>query len=108
MTDTCSQCGLCCRMFLINLTEEEYRSGTYKTHLQKFGFIADFRKATGCGANILKHKEDGECIYLKENKCSVYNIRPSACREFFCTSKQKKFRTMIKQIDTFNLHKRGG
>lgn len=98
MINDCSQCGLCCRLFLINLTEEEYKSGGYETQLGMFGLVENFRKAAVCGANILKQKEDGSCVYLKENKCSIHKTRPQACRNFFCTSKSKKFEKMIKQI----------
>jgi Fe-S-cluster containining protein len=98
MKNDCSQCGLCCRLFLINLTEEEYRSGKYKTQLEEFGVIDNFQKANLCGSNILKQKRDGSCIYLKNNYCSIHKIRPQACRDFFCSSKQKKFKGMIKQI----------
>jgi len=99
MIDKCSQCGLCCRLFLVNLAEEEYQSGEYRTQLEEFGLIDDFHKAAACGANILKQKEDGNCIYLKRNSCSIHKIRPQVCREFFCTSKLKKFRKMIEQIE---------
>ncbi len=99
MADKCFQCGLCCRLFLINLTAEEYYSGKYKTQLKEFGLTDDFHKAVACGANILKQKENGSCIYLKGNKCSIHKIRPQVCREFFCTSKLKKFKEMIKQIE---------
>ena len=98
MINKCSQCGLCCHLFSVNLSKEEYQSGKYKTQLGKFGFIDDFQKAIACGANILKQKEDGSCVYLKKNKCSIHKIRPQACREFFCTSKLKRFERMIKQI----------
>jgi len=98
MTDKCSQCGLCCRLFSANLTEEEYRSGKYRTQFEKFGLIDDFSKAAACGANILKQKENGKCIYLKGNRCSIHKIRSQVCREFCCSSKLKKFRKMIEQI----------
>jgi len=99
MINKCFHCGLCCHLFLVNLTEEEYSSGKYKTQLGEFGLIDNFSKAAACGANILKQKEDGRCLYLKRNKCSVHKIRPQVCQEFFCTSKSKKFREMIKQIE---------
>jgi len=95
----CSQCGLCCHLFLVNLTEKEYRSGKYRTQFEEFDLIDNFHKATACGANTLKQKEDGSCIYLEGNRCSIHEIRPQACREFFCTSKSKKFRKMIEQIE---------
>ncbi len=99
MIDKCSQCGLCCRLFLVNLAEEEYQSGKYRTQFEEFGLIDDFYRATACGANILKQKENGNCIYLKGYKCSIHKRRPQVCREFFCTSKLKKFRKMIEQTE---------
>jgi len=82
----------------VNLNEKEYQSGKYRIQFEELALIDDFRKATACGANILKQKKDDSCIYLKGNKCSIHKIRPQVCREFFCTSKLKKFRKMIKQI----------
>lgn len=99
MINKCFQCGLCCRLFLVNLTKKEYQSGKYKTQFEEFGLIDDFHQATAWGANILKQNQDGSCIYLKGNKCSIHKIRPQICREFFCTSKLKKFRKMIDQIE---------
>ena len=84
---------------MINLNKKEYRSGKYKTQLEEFGFFDDFERACKYGAHILKQKKNGSCIYLKYNKCSIHTIRPQACREFFCTSKQKRFASMIKQIE---------
>ena len=103
MIDKCSQCGLCCRLFLVNLTEEEYRSGKYKTQFEEFGLIDDFRKAATWGASTIKQKKNGICFYLKKNKCSIHKIRPQACREFFCTSKLKKFRKMIEILKNANI-----
>lgn len=99
MTNRCSQCGLCCRLFLVDLTKEEYQSGKYKTQLEEFGLIDNFHKAVECGANILKQKRDGSCVYLKKNKCFIYKVRPQICREFFCTSKLKKFRKTTEKIE---------
>jgi len=99
MEDKCSQCAVCCSLFLINLSEEEYRSGEYRTQFEEFGSIDSFRKATAYGTNILKQKEDGSCFYLEGNKCSIHKIRPQVCREFFCTSKLEKFKKMIEQIE---------
>lgn len=95
----CSHCGVCCRLFLINLTEEEYKSGKYKTQFDEF--LEDFREAEFAGANILKQKEDDSCIYLKNNKCSIHSRRPGSCRNFFCSSKNPEFKSMIEQINEY-------
>ena len=72
MEDKCSKCGVCCKLFLINLTESEYKSKRYKTQFEKFGLIKDFKQAEECGANIIEQNEgDGSCIYLKKGVCSI-------------------------------------
>ncbi len=99
MIDKCSQCGLCCRLFLINLNEKEYQSGKYQTQFEDYGLFNDFQKAKNCGANIIKQKGDGDCFYLENNKCSVHKDRPQVCKNFFCDSKSEKFKKMIQQIE---------
>jgi len=32
----------------------------------------------------LQRQANGDCIYLDETGCSIYNVRPSSCREFSC------------------------
>lgn len=98
MAYKCFECGICCKLFLINLTEEEYKSGKYKTQFEMFGLVNDFNEAEMCAANIIEQKKDGSCIYLKDGKCSIHKTRPKSCRGFFCTSKNKKFKIMIDKI----------
>lgn len=107
MAGTCSSCGVCCKLFLINLTEKEYRSGKYKTQFGKAVIFKDFKKVLSCGANTLKQKKDGSCIYLKNNRCSIHDKRPKACQNFFCSSKEEKFQSMIVKIKEYktNLQK---
>ncbi|MFA5933228.1 MAG: YkgJ family cysteine cluster protein [Microgenomates group bacterium] len=94
----CDQCGVCCTLFLINLSEKEYYSGKFKTQFEKFGVIDNFSLASESGANILKQKKDGSCFYLERNCCSIHEIRPQVCRKFFCDSKNKKFQKMVEEI----------
>jgi len=91
----CAQCGLCCKLFLINITREEWASHSYKTALRNFDNDDDFSVIETYGGNILEQKKDGSCIYLKNNTCSIHTRRPQACRNFFCVSKAKKFQGMI-------------
>jgi Fe-S-cluster containining protein len=32
----------------------------------------------------LKRRENGDCVYLSESGCTIYERRPSACRAFDC------------------------
>ena len=97
MVNKCSGCGVCCKLFLINLSKEEFKSNKYKIQFKKLGAMT-FAKAEACGANILEQKPDGSCFYLKNNRCSIHNERPAACKNFFCSSKNKTFKGMIHDI----------
>jgi len=97
----CVQCGVCCKLFLINLTEEEYKSKKYKTQFDDFELVDDFEEAEMTGANIISQKEDGTCIYQEDNRCSIHKTRPQSCRNFFCTSNDSKFKTMIAKINDY-------
>jgi len=103
MTEKCYQSGVCCKLFLINLSKEEYNSKIFKTQFQEFDHIEDFKEAENIGANILKQNKDGSCIYFKDNLCSIHKTRPQICRGFFCTSKDKKYQGMVNEV---NHHKK--
>jgi Fe-S-cluster containining protein len=98
-TQSCSQCGICCCLFLINLTKKEWLSGKYKTQFEKFNLDNNFITAKKYGGHLLSQKKDGSCIYLKNNSCSVHRRRPQSCKDFFCKSKLKKFKRMISLIE---------
>ena len=94
----CSQCGVCCKLFLINLNKEEYNSKKFRTEFEEFGHEENFQEAERSCSNVLKQKEDGSCFYLKDKKCSIHDNRPEVCRNFFCDSKEEKFKEMIEEI----------
>lgn len=88
---------------MINLTEEEYRSGRYETMFDEF--VEDFEEAELVGANVLAQKVDGSCVYLKDNKCSIHSERPQSCRNFSCGSADPQFAAMIMKIRKYKASK---
>jgi len=86
MSNSCEGCGKCCQLFYINLSKKEFESGQYLTMDQDSSL------------HLLAKAADGSCIYLVNNHCSIHLTRPAVCRQFFCTSKNKKFQEMIKII----------
>ncbi len=95
---TCDRCGICCKHFLINLDEHEYRSGKYQLIFGDIDLIDDFELASECGANLLAKNEEGGCIYLQNNRCSIHADRPKVCRDFFCKSDDQRYHKMIESI----------
>jgi Fe-S-cluster containining protein len=97
----CNQCGVCCKLFLINLNEDEYFSRKYVTEHIYHPEITNFSEVEDYGLNFIKQNIDGSCFYLKDNNCSIHEVRPAVCREFFCTTTEPKFQQMVRGIAEF-------
>ena len=67
----CGECHECCRFFNIPLSPYEC---TWIEHEDTDDMM------------YIKKKPDGSCIYLKDGKCSIYDNRPIACREYDCSN----------------------
>jgi Fe-S-cluster containining protein len=81
----CSKCGLCCgdtqqkkRHVLLLKSDAERIASNVKTQ------INEFAKETVDKApyvfEMQKEPLDGKCIFLKEDQCTIYEIRPLICR----------------------------
>lgn len=81
--------GMCCRDWDIELTGKERKSGSFKTRVLcrlTDGNCAS--PALSCSLRLfMLHKNpDNSCIYLDpRSRCTIYKIRPAACRRFKCT-----------------------
>lgn len=79
----CLRCGLCCKDSsykprLILALRSEVRRISKRTGLKPYDFAEDSGKQTY--GYILKKREDGSCIFLRNNNCSIYKMRPLVCR----------------------------
>ena len=74
----CNGCTLCCRGDVITLHPERGDDpASYDT--QKLTI-----PGSGIEVDILKKGPDGNCIYLGEGGCTIYERRPAICRTFDC------------------------
>lgn len=67
----CSMCGNCCRFLTTPVTDADIariREGGYDD------FVRDDMKA-------LK-RVNGRCMFLKDDRCSIHEIRPQVCRDY--------------------------
>jgi len=73
----CGSCFDCCSKLSPYLTEEEFLSGKYNyTFLRVDGFDKP--------VIAVPKAEHGGCMYLVNNKCTIYERRPKSCRQFDC------------------------
>jgi uncharacterized protein len=76
----CTTCGNCCRSLMINL--EAGDSERLSSHLQmtNVNFKTTYVECSSSGE--IEIMNTIPCHFLSENKCTVYEARPSECREF--------------------------
>jgi Fe-S-cluster containining protein len=80
----CGSCTLCCSLLAPSLTPDEVSSGKYPISLTaatKEIFVID--PTVGPVVTMFKNKQGG-CAMLIDGKCSIYEDRPKACRQFDC------------------------
>lgn len=75
----CNGCTLCCQGFQAVFIKpnkgdvaENYKTKPYAN------------SRTGITALMLDHKPNGDCIYLDEGGCTIYDTRPHHCRLYDC------------------------
>ncbi|MGE4488059.1 MAG: YkgJ family cysteine cluster protein [Kiritimatiellales bacterium] len=80
----CHQCGACCRWsghVLLNdgdVTRLAAAAGmTEEALIARYTVLAANRRQLS-----LADQEDGSCVLLDGNRCSLYDARPDQCRDF--------------------------
>lgn len=71
---SCLMCGNCCRFNVITLTAPDIR------RIEAEGYTG-FVEETGDGEKKLRMVR-GRCMFVRDDKCSIYEHRPRVCREF--------------------------
>jgi uncharacterized protein len=75
----CNGCTLCCRHCLVPLLPE-YGDDPAAYEAERGPLDMMF----------LKRKPNGECVYLGETGCTIYERRPAVCRRYDCAGQWTK------------------
>jgi len=75
----CGTCRACCRHELVVLFPE---AGDDVESYDAVEIRVD--EADGPAIHVLKHKDNGDCIYLGEHGCTIHHRAPAVCRTFDC------------------------
>lgn len=80
----CNSCTLCCELLSPYLTKEEISSGKYPLSMI-YPEPEQVKQNSEIGP-ILKmyQKKSGGCGLFIDGRCSIYEDRPIACRQFDC------------------------
>ena len=81
---TCQSCGNCCRVSgYVHLDDKEVHCIARYLQMPKREFVDRFTCLTRNRQGLsLTEKNDGLCVFLEENTCSIYPVRPHQCRTF--------------------------
>ena len=81
----CVKCGICCgntqeRTRHVLLLDGEANEIAKATNQPISEFATEIEKGTPYRYEMKKTKEDGKCVFLKDNRCVIYSKRPLICR----------------------------
>jgi uncharacterized protein len=72
----CNGCRVCCQRELVVLFPEK---GDDPARLEHVALPSEFGPIL-----VLKHKDDGDCVYLGADGCTIHDRAPAVCRSFDC------------------------
>lgn len=81
----CTGCGACCRIEdgYVEITLEELSRVSDYLGLEMVVMMERYiLRQKEPGIFEIKSGEDRACIFLKENRCQIYDVRPNQCQTF--------------------------
>ncbi|AMC10419.1 Fe-S-oxidoreductase [Lutibacter profundi] len=84
----CLACGNCCKTSSPIFTEKDIQRISKHFKMKVVNFISQYLERDGDDFYVLK---TAPCTFLdlSDNTCSIYDVRPKACREYPHTNRKK-------------------
>lgn len=76
----CGSCKLCCQRFTAVAILPQHGDDPEAFETRRDG-----------GILMLKHKDNGDCVYLNEKGCSIHGRAPYMCRTYDCREQHKMY-----------------
>jgi len=96
-TFKCKQCGECCKI-VVKVSNNEIN------RIKQQGHKDFLEKDPIKGKGYALKRINGNCVFLKDNKCEIYEIRPEICRLYPFLDKNVKI-SSCKPRDVFPFYK---
>ncbi|MBM3201060.1 MAG: YkgJ family cysteine cluster protein [Chlamydiae bacterium] len=80
----CTGCGQCCTGApgFVWLTDKDIENLSLHLELPTKEFLKRYTRFVHGRYSLTEKKPQYDCVFLKDNKCSVYEARPVQCRKF--------------------------
>ena len=85
MSLPCQNCDACCcrtTSRMVNLAETDIARLAKHFGKTEEDFLEDGVLELIPGRPMLQRDENGDCVYIRGNKCGVYQARPGECRKY--------------------------
>ena len=82
----CGKCTLCCRSLIVPLAEEEF---------EQYDWVWVMTQDDVKLGRALNRRPNGDCVYLGEAGCTIWDRAPHVCQRFDC-------RDLITKMDRSN------
>ncbi len=81
---SCTECGQCCTGApgYTWLVQKEIEAIALHLKISVAEFVKRYLRRVGERWALLEHPVNYDCIFLKDKKCSIYQVRPKQCRTF--------------------------
>ena len=77
----CTACANCCRVASVKIAERDIEKLAKRLGVSPSRFVAEYTREDAEEGRVLKRNEGG-CVFLEGNLCSVYDVRPHTCVTF--------------------------
>ncbi len=75
----CTQCANCCKHIPPDFIADDIKRISAHLKLSESEFIQKYLKKNEDGEEVIKTLP---CLFLDQNKCSIYEVRPKVCRSY--------------------------
>jgi Fe-S-cluster containining protein len=81
---SCTGCGECCTGSpgYVWINEQEIVALAQHFNLSLQDFASQYLRKINKKWSLKESSLNGDCVFLKEKKCTVYNLRPKQCKTF--------------------------
>jgi hypothetical protein len=77
----CTACANCCRVATVKIAERDVEKLAKRLGVSPSHFVAEYTLVDADEGRVLKRNQGG-CVFLEGNLCSVYDVRPHTCVTF--------------------------
>jgi len=79
----CVKCGACCKWEgVVVLTQKDIDTLSNHKSLSHEKFVEDYTTKDKAKVVLINKPDTKECVFLEDNKCSVWDFKPAQCADF--------------------------